>query len=44
MRKKSALKLVAGDSDIVRCFDAAVYNAVNINTVRCKYRKYNKTG
>ena len=44
MRKKSKLKLVSSDCDIVRCFDAAVHNVVNINTVRCRYKKYNKTG
>ncbi len=44
MRNKSALKLVSSDSDIVRCFDAALHNVVKINTVRCRYKKYNKTG
>ena len=44
MRKKAALILKASDEDIVQSFDAAVRNAVNINTVRCRYRKYNRTG
>lgn len=42
--KKAELKLIAPDSDIVRCFDAAVHNAAKINTVKCRYKKYNKTG
>ncbi len=44
MRNKSALKLLLSDQDIVRCFDSAIHNAVKINTVRCNYRRYNKTG
>ena len=44
MRNKYALKLSAPDSDIVRCFDAAIRNAVKINTVKCKYKQYNQTG
>ena len=44
MRKKASLKLVAPDSDIVRCFDSALHNVRDINTVRCSYKKYNKTG
>ena len=44
VKSKSKLKLVASDTDFVRCFDAAVHNAADINTVRCKYRRYNKTG
>ena len=44
MKNKAGLKLTAADSDTVRCFDAALYNTVNINTVRCRYRRYNKTG
>lgn len=44
MRKAALLKLRTPDSDIVRCFDAAVRNATDINTVRCRYKKYNKTG
>ena len=44
MSFKSSLKLSSPDTDIVRCFDAAVHNAVKINTVRCRYKKYNETG
>lgn len=44
MRKKVPLRLSTQESDIARCFDAAIHNAVNINTVRCRYRRYNKTG
>ena len=44
MKNKSVLKLVASDADIVRCFSSAVHNAKDINTVRCRYKKYNKTG
>ena len=44
MRKKSSLKLVADDKDIVCCFGSAVHNAVDINTVYCRYMRYNKTG
>ena len=44
MRKKTQLKLSASDTDIVYCFDSAVHNSLGINTVRCKYKKYNKTG
>lgn len=44
IKNKSALKLVASDADIVRCFSSAVHNAKDINTVRCRYKKYNKTG
>ena len=36
--------LVASDSDTVRCFDAAVHNAADINTVPCVYSIYNGTG
>ena len=43
-RKKSELKLTADDYDITRCFDSAVHNAVKINTVKCRYKTYNKTG
>lgn len=44
VKSKSKLKLVASDIDFVRCFDAAVHNAADINTVRCRYKRYNKTG
>lgn len=44
MRLESSLKLSSHDTDIVRCFNAALHNAVKINTVRCRYKKYNKTG
>lgn len=44
MRKKAPIRLVTRECDIVSCFDAAVHNAVNINTVRCRYSRYNKTG
>ena len=44
MRKRTVLKLESGNADVVSCFDAAVHNAVKINTVRCRYRRYNKTG
>lgn len=44
MKKKAELRLVASDKDIVRCFDAALRNVAKINTVRCSYKKYNKTG
>lgn len=44
MRKKAVLRLTAADPDIVRCFDAAVHNMTDINTVRCRYGRYNKTG
>ena len=44
MKNKSLPQLIACDSDTVRCFDAAMHNAAHINTVRCKYRRYNKTG
>ncbi len=44
MRNKAALKLVSSDPDIVRCFDAALHNVIKINTVRCRYKNYNKTG
>lgn len=36
--------LRAGAADVVRCFDAAVHNAVDINTVPCDYATYNSTG
>lgn len=38
------LTLQASNADIVRCFDAAVHNAVEINTVPCDYGTYNSTG
>ena len=44
MKSKSKLKITASDSDSVRCFDAAVTNVAKTNTVRCRYRRYNKTG
>lgn len=44
MKKKCELKLRAADGNIVRCFEAAVHNTVKINTVRCRYKKYNRTG
>ena len=44
MRYKSSLKLSSPDGDIVRCFDAALHNVIKINTVHCRYKKYNKTG
>ena len=44
MKSRSRLKITASDIDSVRCFDSAVSNVVNINTVRCRYRRYNKTG
>ena len=36
--------LSASDADTVHCFDAAVHNAVDINTVPCVYSVYNGTG
>ena len=44
MRNKSALSLTATDKDVEGCFERALHNAIKINTVRCKYKKYNKTG
>ncbi len=44
MRKKAVLRLRTSDSRFVSCFDAAVYNVAHINTVRCRYSRYNKTG
>lgn len=44
MKNKPALKLTATDADIVSCFESAVRNTTKINTVRCRYRRYNKTG
>ena len=44
MRYRSSLKLSAPDTDIVRCFDAALRNTVKTNTVKCKYKQYNQTG
>lgn len=44
MRNKSAFSLISSDKDVERCFERALHNAVKINTVRCKYKKYNKTG
>ena len=44
MKKGTGLHLTVADSDIARCFDAAVHNVADINTVRCRYRRYNKTG
>ena len=44
MKKQNQLHLKSSDSYISRCFDAAIHNTVKINTVRCKYKKYNKTG
>ena len=44
MRKKTVLGLRTSDYDVMRCFNAAVRNAVHINTVRCRYKRYNKTG
>ena len=44
MRKKAVIRLSTADKDIDSCFAAAVHNAVNINTVYCSYRRYNKTG
>ena len=36
--------LQASKKDMVRCFEAAVHNAVEINTVPCDYSIYNSTG
>ncbi len=36
--------LVSSNADIVRCFDAAVHNVADINTVPCVYSVYNSTG
>lgn len=36
--------LLSSDADIVRCFDAALHNAADINTVPCVYSVYNSTG
>ena len=36
--------LQAKSADLVRCFDAAVHNASDINTVSCDYGTYNSTG
>ena len=36
--------LQAKSADLVRCFDAAVHNASDINTVPCDYGTYNCTG
>ena len=44
MRRKSALKLRIPEADIERCFESAVHNVADINTVRCRYSRYNKTG
>ncbi len=44
MKKNNRLQLKAPDESIVRCFNSAVHNTVKINTVRCRYKKYNKTG
>ena len=44
MRDKSALKLIGSDNGVVGCFESAVRNVSKINTVRCRYRRYNKTG
>ena len=44
MKSKPKLKFTASDSDIVRCFDSAAVNVAKTNTVRCRYRRYNKTG
>lgn len=44
MKKRAPIRLNTREPDIVRCFDAAVHNAVKINTVRCRYSRYNKTG
>ena len=44
MKSRSRLEFTASDTDTVRCFDAAVSNAADINTVRCRYFRYNKTG
>ena len=44
MKSKARPRLIAADGDMVHCFDAAIHNTVDINTVRCCYRRYNKTG
>lgn len=44
MSDKSALKLIGSDNGVVGCFESAVRNVSKINTVRCRYRRYNKTG
>lgn len=44
MRKKVLPRLIASEPDIAHCFEAALHNTVRINTVRCRYRRYNKTG
>lgn len=44
MSEKAKLTLRADAPDIVRCFDSAVHNAVDINTVACDYTIYNSTG
>lgn len=36
--------LRADHADLVRCFEAAVHNAADINTVPCDYAVYNSTG
>ena len=36
--------LASANADIVRCFDAAVHNAADINTVPCVCSVYNSTG
>ncbi len=37
-------QLTASSKDTVRCFDAAIHNAIDINTVPCIYGIYNSTG
>lgn len=44
MKSRSDIRLVAENTDTVRCFISAVHNVTHINTVRCSYRRYNKTG
>ena len=44
MTDQKKLTLHASAPDIVRCFDAAVYNVTEINTVACDYSVYNSTG
>lgn len=36
--------LQTASSDLARCFEAAVHNAADINTVSCDYSIYNSTG
>lgn len=44
MKSRPNLKINVRDGDSARCFDSAVKNVAKVNTVRCRYRRYNKTG